>query len=143
MSKHSCRAAAHAVASALIFVASPVVQAETVSFGRPPSLMDHASAGAQLYSRVAAVSTYEGSRRVPFIECNESFAFWSCREEFSARSVFDSTNRNEVETTGSGAISARRDGFDFPLTDFGQAESQARAGSNYGRLRAEAYAANS
>lgn len=142
MFSHSGNVVAPLIASALLTVAGAAAQAETLG-GRPPSLLEYASAEAQLYNRVLAISTYDGSRRVPSLQCNESFAFWSCREEFTADDVNDPGNRDEKELAGVGTISARRDASDFPLTDFGQAESVARASTRFGQLRAEAYAGGS
>jgi hypothetical protein len=142
MSTPQYRTFATAVAAALIVLGTPAAQAEFIG-GAPPSLLEYATDQAQLYSRALAISTYEGSRRAPSIECNESFAFWSCREEFDGGDAFTPGNRVDSETTGSNIVSAQRDAFDFPGTDFGQAESRARAAADFGKLRAEAYAANS
>jgi hypothetical protein len=149
MSKLVTPAVARIAAIALFGVGAPAIAQVLVTgdedFGlnRPPSLLEYATDQAQLFSSATAVSTYAGSRRAPAIECNESFAFWSCREEFDGGDVFTPGNRVTSETTGSNIVSAQRDAFDFPRTDFGQAESRARAAADFGKLRAEAYAANS
>jgi hypothetical protein len=136
-------AASGFTAAALLAFGSATAQVIIIGDGedfdlpRPPSLLDFANAEPTLYSGASAEAFYQGSRRVPAIECNESFAFWSCRED-----DYSETLRDDVESFDGSTVSAERKASDFERTDAGQATSKARAATEFGSLRVEAYAAN-
>jgi hypothetical protein len=122
---------------AFVIVAGASAHAQIIAIQRPPALLDYATATPQLFSTAAASSDFEGSRRVPPLDCSDSYAFWSCRE------LFADEGEVRVERQDDGiAVAERRAGV-FERVDYTHAESWARAHSGFGSNRAEAYAINS
>lgn len=104
---------------------------------RPPALLAYATDTPQRLSEAAAQSSFDGSRRVPSLDCDDNWRFWSCRELFAD----EGEDRQQVDD-GSVVTAERRAGV-FPRVDHTHAESWARARSDYGSNRAEAHAVTS
>jgi hypothetical protein len=141
MSKLTPRTVAALGSAILLGVATAPASAQVIGIddgfdlARPPSLLDFASETPTLYSGASAGASYFGSRRVPSLECNDSFDFWSCREDGYSESLGD----NAQSLDGS-MVSAEILTSDFERTDTGGAGAKARAATDFRSLRAEAYA---
>lgn len=140
MLKVSRHAVSGFTAAALLAFGSATAQViiddgEGFDLPRPPSLLDFANAEPTLYSGASAGAFYQGSRRVPAIECNDSFAFWSCRDDDYSESLGENAQSFDGDTVSSEVRTT-----DFERTDTGQSISRARAATELGSLRAEAYA---
>jgi hypothetical protein len=122
---------------ALAIAAAATAQAQIIPNTRPPALLEYATATPQLFSMAAASSAFEGSRRVPPLNCDDSYAFWSCRE------LFADEGEVRLERQDDGIAAAERRTGVFERVDHTHAESWARARSQFGSNRAEAYAINS
>lgn len=102
---------------------------------RPPALLEYATPTPQLSSRAVAISDFDGSRRRT--ACDDSWAFWSCRELYSA------AGEDRQQRQDDGIAAAERGSGTFARVDHTHAESWARARSNFGSNRAEAHAYHS
>jgi hypothetical protein len=118
----------------------------------PPALLQFASSVPTLQSSAGAMSTYKGSLRVT--PCDDSGAFWACRQDIDRRWTDDPDNRTRSLVNDNSVASAERNASAFDYTDatpqinysyfadITPATSFARARTNYGSNMAEAAAWN-
>jgi hypothetical protein len=134
-------------------MAGTPAQAVTLSLDTPPpELLDYASATPTRESRAGAWSTYQGSLRGT--PCDDSGAFWACRNLINSADAINPANRAEAMANDGSVVSAARttSAFDYVqstdlmnfnhFADITPATSNAKAKTDFGSNKAEAAAWN-